>query len=108
MGTADDYLSRRQDNAPMYAYRPSDLCLAYDPYCFTPQWYLGPVYYSPHDRDADCDHANCGTPFIVDHLKVERLARLRALNHQPGRTSVGGAHFATRFGGSVIGGHGRR
>jgi hypothetical protein len=27
VGTADDYLSR-QDNAPMYDYRPSELCLA--------------------------------------------------------------------------------
>jgi hypothetical protein len=38
-----------------------------------------------------------GPPFVVDHLKVERLARLRALNNRLGGASVGGAHRYPTF-----------
>ena len=60
LGTEADYLARRENATYLYSYGPYDLCAAYDPYCFAPNWYTAPIYYlSRRDEDHDCDRDGC-------------------------------------------------
>ena len=60
LGTAEDYIARRENATYIYGYAPYDLCAAHDPYCFAPYWYSAPIYYfSRGDGDNDCDDDNC-------------------------------------------------
>jgi hypothetical protein len=71
LGTAEDYLARRENSAYSYRDASYDVCAANDPYCFAPDWYLVPIYYlSRADGDNDCDDGNCRGHSVGGHHKA--------------------------------------
>jgi hypothetical protein len=125
LGTAEDYLAQRQNNAYAYSYAPYDLCTAYDPYCFAPYWYPAPVYYYlSGDGDNDCDDGNCDGFRGAGHHRPPAGSRVgrnppataassatfAAAPHGFGIRvpSPGSAHFGGSFGRGAFGGHGHR
>jgi hypothetical protein len=122
VGSAEDYLAQRQTNAYASGYGPYDLCAAYDPYCFAPNWYPLPVYYFPvTDGDNACDDGKCHGSGGGGHPKRPRdsgagnLAAMAtpsstsaALEHGPGAPSMLTAHFGASFDRGGFGGQGRR
>jgi hypothetical protein len=123
VGSTEDYLAQRQNNAYAYGYGPFALCAAYDPFCFAPNSYPAAVYYySSDDGDNDCDDGKCrgsggrgphkpaaGSTADRNPPTMVTSSSTSVADHELGHApSMSTVNFGENFGTGFFGGHGRR